>query len=359
MVIRHALRLASILAVLCCAGCSLFTVSPFPDFVDKTDISIDLGSRISGIAAGTSPVTYDLNVIDEPGLPPRVLLLVNPPSSDPNLGFDYKGQLIFMDEDLNVLGQGTTASSVDYFSRPYSYAADTSSGTGFNVLAGYTVLDASGNRKQTLTPTTLEGFAFTDGTVNYIFSTPAGQYTSFDLNFATYSNIWGLLSPLQTLHIIDPTVWPSTSDPNYANLGYQLVGVIYNNASLEVTFILSEPAQGRIVAARTSLALATAGNGDLLALPLDGSAWPLSVTVDRPELHADINGFFMVQRDGWMTRYAWTPSGALSQVGTAQQIVGDRSLDRHYAFLLPQLGPQYMYRFDPASRILTRYKRWW
>ena len=311
-------------------------------------------------------MTYDLNVIDEPGLPPRVLLLVNPPSSDPNLGFDYKGQLVFMDEDLNVLGQAATASSVDYFSRPYSYAADTSSPTGFNVLAGYTVLDASGTRIQTLTPTTLEGFAFTDGSVNYIFSTPAGQYASFDLNFATYSNIWGLLSSLQTLQIIPPAARPSTSDPNYANLGYQLVGVVYNSANGgEVTFILSEPAQGRIVAARIGLAAATSGTGVLLpsvtSWPVGASAWPLSVTVDRPDLHADINGFFMVQRDGWMTRYTWTPSGIpLSQVGTPQQIVGDRSLNRHYAFLLPQSGgPQYMYRFDPASRILTRYKRWW
>ena len=55
MVTRHALRLASLLAALCCAGCGLFTASPFPDFVDKTDISIDLGSRINGIAAGRLP----------------------------------------------------------------------------------------------------------------------------------------------------------------------------------------------------------------------------------------------------------------------------------------------------------------
>ena len=145
------------------------------------------------------------------------------------------------------------------------------------------------------------------------------------------------------------------------------MGVVYDSANGgEVTFILSEPAQGRIVAARTSLCERHLRHRALPLLPsvtswpVDASAWPLSVTVDRPDLHADINGFFMVQRDGWMTRYTWTPSGALSQVGTPQQIVGDRSLNRHYAFLLPQSGgPQYMYRFDPASRILTRYKRWW
>ncbi len=365
MVSRQATRLAPLLALLFLAGCEIFTVSPFPGFVDKTDISINLGSRINAITGGVSPVKYDLNVIDYPGLAPRVLLLVEPPSSDPVAGFDYKGKLVVMDKDLNVLGEASTASSLDYFSKPYTYAADTSnpgSPIGFKILAGYTVLDDSGARVQTLTPTTLQGFAFTDGTTNYIFSTPAGQYASFDLNFATYSNIWGLLSSLQSLAIIPPSARPSTSDPNYANLGYQLVGIAVSGS--EITFVLSEPAQGRIVAARTTIATATSGTGVLLpavtSWPVDAGSWPLAVTVDRPELHADANGFFLVQRDGWMTRYTWTPTGSLAQVGDALQIVGDRSLSRHYAFLLPQSGgPQYMYRFDPSSRILTRYKRWW
>ncbi len=353
MVIRHAVRVASLLALLCLAGCEIFTVSPFPGFVDKTDISMDLGSRIRAITADVGPVNYDLNVIDRAGLAPRVLLLVEPPSSDPVAGFDYKGKLVVMDKDLNVLGEASTAGSLNYFSKPYSYAADTSNVTGFNILAGYTVLDENGVRKQTLTPTTLQGFAFTDGTTNYIFSTPAGQYASFDLNFATYSNIWGLLSSLQTFAIIPPAARPSTSDPNYANLGYQLVGIALNGTN--ITFVLSEPSQGRIVAERTTIVSATSGSG-----VLSTGSWPLSVTVDRPELHADANGFFLVQRDGWMTRYGWTPTGALSQVGDPKQIVGDRSLNRLYGFLLPQSGgTQYMYRFDPSSRILTRYMRWW
>ena len=362
MVSRQAARLATLLGLLCLAGCELFTVSPFPGYVDMTDISIDLGSRINAITAGVTPVNYDLNVIDQPGLPPRVLLLVEPPSSDPTLGFDYKGKLIFMDEDLNVLGQAGTASSLDYFSKPYSYAAE---GAGYNVLAGYTVLGPSGSLVHTLTPTTLEGFAFTYGSNNYIFSAPAGQYASFDLNFAAYDNNWGLLfSTVQTLAIIPQSARPSTSDSNYANLGYQLVGLAYNSTTTEITFVLSEPAQGRIVAARLDLATATSGTGVLLpavaSWPVAGSSWPLSVTVDRPELHADANGFFLVQRDGWMTRYTWTPTGTLVQVGSPLQIVGDRSLNRHYGFLLPQSGgPQYMYRFDPSSRILTRYRRWW
>ncbi len=364
MVSRQAAPLASLFAVLFLAGCEIFTVSPFPAFVDQTDISMDLGSRINAITGGAAPVTYDLNVIDQPGLPPRVLLLVDPPSSDPNLGFDYKGKLIFMDEDLNVLGQAGTASSLDYFSKPYSYGAD------HNVLAGYSVLDPSGNSVRTLTPTTLEGFALSDGTnFTYIFSTPAGQYASFDLNFIAYNSIWGLIFPsVQTLAIIPQAARPGSSDPNYANLGYQLVGLAFDPgatpATSLITFVLSEPAQGRIVAVRLDLAAATSGTGVLLpavtSWPVAGSSWPLSVTVDRPELHADANGFFLVQRDGWMTRYTWTPSGSLAQVGSVLQIVGDRSLTRHYAFLLPQSGaPQYMYRFDPSSRILTRYRRWW
>ena len=63
-----------------------------------------------------------------------------------------------------------------------------------------------------------------------------------------------------------------------------------------------------------------------------------------------------------MTRYTWTaPSQALGWSGSPVQIVGDRSLSRRYAFLIEQTGNQYqyMYRFDPSSGILTRYKRWW
>jgi hypothetical protein len=114
-----------------------------------------------------------------------------------------------------------------------------------------------------------------------------------------------------------------------------------------------------------TLAAVTTGTGVLLpnvtSWPVGADAWPVVVSQDRPQLHADAGGIFMVQRDGWMTRYAWTvPSQALAWTGSPVQIVGDRSLSRLYAFLLPQSGgPQYMYRFDPASRILTRYKRWW
>jgi hypothetical protein len=358
-------------AMLCLAGCEIFTVTPFPGFTDRTDIAINLGARIDAIANGQSPINYDLAVADYPSQQPRVLLLVEPPSSDPTEGFKYTGQIILMDQDLKVLGQATTEDTGKYFSRPYSYAADTNSPTGFDILAGYTALNpASGNRVITLTPSGLEGFAFTDGSNTYAFSTPAGQYASFDLQFVEYTNTWGILAPPasgNTVAIIPPAARPSTSDPNYANLGYQLVGLAYDSATTNVTFVLSEPAQGRIVAARMSLSAAvnTSTAGVLLpgatSWPVPASAWPTAVNADRPELHADAGGFFMVQRDGWMTRYTWDTSGGTPTLTGSRQVVGDRSLSRHYAFLIPQTAglTQYMYRFDPASRTLTRYKRWW
>jgi hypothetical protein len=158
---------------------------------------------------------------------------------------------------------------------------------------------------------------------------------------------------------------PSASDPNYANLGYQLIGLAYNSAADEITFVLSEPAQGRIVAARLSRSAAFLPNSVLLpsaaSWPVEASAWPVAVDVDRPALFADVDGFFLVRRDGWMERHAWNLTGTpLALVANPVKIVGDKSLSRRYAFLVPQSGgPSYMYRFDPSSRVLTRYRRWW
>lgn len=363
MVSKRVALSASLLSLVLFVGCELFTTSPFPGFVDQTDTSIDLGSRINSITGGVSPVTYDLNVVDEAGLSPRVLLLAEPPSSDPNQGFNYRGQLIFMDQDLNVLAQAATPTSLDYFSKPYAYAHDG------NILTGYIVLSPVGGTTSVgaLNPAPpLGGYAFTASGYTYVFATPAGQYASFDLTFIGYNNpTWTIGVPPGTLAIIPQSATPAPSTPNYTNLGYQLLGLAYDSASDEITFVFSEPAQARIMAARMTLAAVTTGTGVLLpnvtSWPVGADAWPVVVSQDRPQLHADAGGIFMVQRDGWMTRYAWTaPSQALAWTGSPVQIVGDRSLSRLYAFLLPQSGgPQYMYRFDPASRILTRYKRWW
>lgn len=348
---------AILAAVLACVltSCEVFGVLPFPGFLDKTDISLDLGDRIRSAVGDESSLTYDLRVVTADGLDPRVLLLVEPPSSVGG-GFEYRGRLFFLDEDLTFLGEAQTASSLDYFSRPYAYAADD------NILAGYTVLTPSGGDAGiTLVAHGLEGFALTNGTETYIFSSPSGQYASFDLVYRYYTTIWGIGGE-GTLKILPDASRPSAGEPNYANLGYQLVGLSYDSGTDEITFVLSEPAASRIVAARIGLGEATSGTGVLLSdpgpWPVSSSAWPVSLDADRPGVHAVSDGIFLIRRDGWMDRYGWTGTGALALDGAETRIVGDRSLTRKYAFLA-RLSNSYMYRFDPASRILTRYRRWW
>ncbi len=340
-------------AALALASCDFMGVTPFPGFVDKTDISVDLGSRVDNIVSGASSVTFDLNVVTAPTQPSRVLLLVEPQSGAGS--FNYTGQEVVMDQDLNVLGQAKTATALDYFSKPYAYAHDS------NIIMGYTVLTNAGQPTTgTLsTATGLEGFAFATGFVvgtdaTYIFATPSGSYSSFDLSWRGYNQAnWGLFAS-GTLSIVPAAQRPSSSDPNFANLGYQLVGLSYNQATSEITFVLSKPSDGTIVATRQTLANATSGTIDLLP----ASGFEISLDADRPYLSADLGGLFLVRRDGWMDRYPWTQTGALSFTGSKTEIVGDRSLSRKYAFL--ETGTvSYMYRFDPSSRILTRYRRWW
>jgi hypothetical protein len=355
-------RLLPIAALLALAACEFFTATPFPAFVGHSDSSIDLSGRISAIAPGASSIAYDLNVITAQGMDPRILLLVEPPSTNAETGFLYTGQLFFLDRDLNVLGQATTNSSLDYFSKPYSFTHDG------NVLAGYTVLTTEGGHTTgTLsTPHGLEGFAFTNGTETYVFASPSGKYAAFDIEFLGYNAAnWGNFLT-GTLAVIPAGSLPPETDPNYANLGYQLIGLVYNSGSNEITFVLSEPAAKRIMGKRVTLPAATTGSPVLLdpgsAWPVASSAWDFYLEVDRPSLSADGAGFFLVRwRDGWLERYSWTETGALRLTGDPVRIVGDRSSQREYAFLQP-LGagePAYMYRFDPASRILTRYRRWW
>ena len=342
---------AWLVALLALAGCDVLAITPFPGFTDKTDISVDLGSRVDGISHGKDGVIYDLNVVTGFGQPPRVLLLVEPPSGDGD-GFRYTGQEIFMDQDLHVLGQAALGSTLDYFSKPYTYTHD---GT---ILVGYSLFTAQGQAASpTLSATGLEGFGFTDGTRTYVFSTPSGAYTAFDLSWLEYDTGWGILAS-GTLGVIPDGARPSSTDANYANLGYQLVGLAYNSSTAEITFVLSRPSTGEIVAQRVTLATALTGGA---VLAVSNGDWPFSVEADRPSLNADTQGLFLVRRDGWAERYPWTETGTLAGTGSRTRVVGDRSLTRRYAFLVSSTagGPQYMYRFDPASRILTRYRRWW
>ncbi|HVO39870.1 MAG TPA: hypothetical protein VMV03_12650 [Spirochaetia bacterium] len=347
------LRRTFIIAAAACAlaSCDFMGVTPFPGFVDKTDLAVDLGSRIDSISNGASSVTFDLNVVKDPSASQqhRVLLLVEPQSGAGS--FSYTGQEIVMDQNLAVLGQAKTATSLDYFSKPYAYAHNG------NILIGYALITPQGQPgSQTLSATGLEGFAFTDGTDTYVFATPSGSYTSFDLSWIDYLPGWGYsLNSPGTLSIIPAAMRPSTSDPNYANLGYQLIGLSYNASSAELTFVLSQPAQGTILARR--IPLATAITPGAVLMPT--GAADVSLESDRPYVSSDIGGLFLVRREGWMDRYPWTQTGALSFVGSKTEIVGDRSLSRKYAFLETGSPPSYMYRFDPSSRILTRYRRWW
>jgi len=349
-------------AVLALAGCQVFTTTPFPAFLDKTDVSLDLSSRIDAIANGKGISSYDLEVVTDPldVQPARVLLLAEPPSTDSSGDYNYTGKIIVMDQDLNILGEATTGST-SYFSKPYSYTHD-----GSHMLAGHEVLTPSGAGVQTIVASGLTGFAFvyqrpTEALSTWVFSTPPGDYTSFDLSFVGYST--GSWSPNTatpfTLPIIPVANRPSTSDPNYANLGYQLVGLSYDGSTY-LTFILSQPSTGRIVATRLDAQTATAHPTATSSLLPTGD-WPVSADVDRPAVGVDAGGLFLVRRDGWMDRYTWGGTGVpLSTTGAPVEIVGDRSLSRQYAFLVqPGSSPSYMYRFDPSSRVLTRYKRWW
>jgi hypothetical protein len=363
--VRKALGLLVSACALCLlASCDLFTTTPFPGFIDKTDKSIDVGSLVDSISGGKAGVSYDLSVVTATGADPRVLLLVEPPSSGSGGTFNYTGQLIFMDKDLSVLGRASTATSVDYFSKPYTYTHDG------NLLAGYTRLAPDGGQPVPATPTLsatgLEGYAFRTGTVmpnatTVLFATPSGAYTSFQLSWLKYTDtVYGVTQG--SLKIIPDASLPSPSDPNYSNLGYQLAGLTYNSSTQEITFVLSQPSVGRIVAARCDLATATTAGSVLLSTPQAWpvTSWPISIDADRPAVFAGTQGLFLVRREGWMNSYSWPQSGALSVQGSTQ-IAGDRSLSRRYAFLMPEnpTDPAYMYRFDPSSRILTRYRRWW
>jgi len=346
-----------LLATALVSSCDLYTravnaaaVTPFPEFVGNTEGQRDLSSEIAGIADGETNLLYDLAVVETADREPRLLLLVEPPSSNPDQAFSYRGQLLIFDTDLQLIDTASPDSSLDYFGPPYSYAHDG------NMLVAYTVLGPNGEETTvgTLDPKHgLEGFAFTNGTETYLFASPSGDYAAFEIDYAGYNEAsWGRFLE-GSLDIIPPEDKPDPEAENYDQLGFQLVGLAFDEESTEITLVLSEPSRGRIVAARIDLAAATGGDG---VLNPNSEAWPVSIEVDRPDIHVDDTGFFMVRRDGWLERYSWNDSGPLDGTDDPLRIVGDRSLSRQYAFA--SAGP-YMYRFDPSSQVLTRYGRWW
>jgi hypothetical protein len=347
-------------------SCGLLTVTPFPDFLGQTDLSVDLTEQIRIIANGETGVRYDLAVVSRPGREPRVILLVEPPSSDLDEGFIYRGQVIVLDEQLRLVGVLGPETSLDYFGRPYAYAHDG------NILVSYSVIDPNAQEVLFTVPSArgIEGYALDNGSETYLFAQPSGDYAAFDLTYSAYATVgleWGfalLESNSLNLSIIPDDQVPSSDASNFDQLGFQLIGLNYDQPTDQVTFMLSEPSQGRIVAARTYLTSATSGTGVLLEAD---QSWPIAIAADRPDLHVDAEGFFLLRRDGWLERYQWSQTGDLTLVdaegnaadGPVTRIVGDRYLARQYAFLVRADDQDYMYRFDESSGVLTRYGRWW
>ncbi|NBC29222.1 MAG: hypothetical protein GVY29_04430 [Spirochaetes bacterium] len=327
---------ATAAAALVLAGCDLYNqavaaaqTTPFPQYLDETDGHIDLSDEVLATAGDSTDLSYDLAVVQRPGRESRILLLVEPPSSDPDLGFNYRGRLFLFDRELNLLSSAAPGSSFDYFGRPYTYAHDD------NLLVAYTVLSQDGQETDigTLDPNHgLEGFAFTNGTETYLFASPSGEYAAFVIDYAGYNEAsWGRFLD-GTLTIIPEEAQPTGEEPNISQLGYQLVGIAYNEETTEITFMLSEPSRGRVVAARTDLETATSGSGVLLpdAESWQQASWPVTLEVDRPDIHVDEDGFFVVRRDGWLERYSWTRQGELALQGERVRVVGDRSLTRQF-----------------------------
>ncbi len=343
------------------AGCELLAVTPFPDFLGYTDISRDLSSEIKRVWDNWGEIEYQLAVVYTGSDAARVLLVVEPPS-DQGGSFSYSGRLFMLDEDLNAIATISPVSDLDFFGRPFAYGHD-----GVLLVSNMLITAAGQIFDNSLPYLGLEGPAIADtaGTSTYVFSPPPGAFATFDIRWQRYfgpsdtssnpDTIWSLPGT-GSLEIIPPAARPGGSE----DAGYQILDAVYDAATGEVTFLLSEPSQARVLAARTTLAAVVAGTAGPLAA--DGSSFPIEVSADRPlDARADAGGFFLRRRDGLLERYNWTASGSLSLVGDRKTLVGDRYFFRHYGFLsgASPSSREYMYRFDPSSRILTRYKRWW
>lgn len=352
-------------AALLVVACNLLQ-SPFPEFIAYTDLAVNLDSRIDGIQGNEPSVEYTLQTITRSNgtaEPARLLLLVRPFDADDS-GFDYKGQLLIFDQDLNLLASASPLSSLDTFGRPFAYGHDS------RILVSNSILTAGGVPETTLTFLGLEGPAVQDTTANgprtVVFSLSPGEFSGFQIQWNVYNDL-GVVNPedpwsdggSDTFEIIPVAEQPSDPDDDD---GYQILGVFYSNdANDDITFLLSEPSRERVVAARVKLGDIVDGAPPSLSnLVSSANAFPVDVAADRPlDVHIDPDGFFLRLRNGWMERHNWTSSGTLVYLGR-HRIIGDRSFDRNYAFLSGSLvTEQYMYRFDPTSRVLTRYTQWW
>ena len=367
MVGRFLRLLATGAAALALSGCDVFSTTPFPDFLGYTDVSVDLSGAIRDISNDASGITYSLDVVYTASDQPRVLLLVEPPA-DPDADFDYRGELLLFDAGLDLVGSARPGSDLDTFGRPFAYAHDG------DLLVSNSIIAADGSFIDSVTYQGYEGPAFIDPNTTgnphpprtYVFSLPPGDFAGFELVWEAYDGDATPGSPY-TLPVANPQpipIIPASEQPNagtdgYDDLGYQLLDAAYNAATDEVTFLFSEPSEERVLAARAILDAIEGGS--LTSLVSGPNNFPVEVEADRPlDAHADREGLFLRRRDGWLERHEWTTGGDLDARGSPERIVGDRYFDRQYGFLSgPDAATGYMYRFDPSSRVLTRYRTWW
>ena len=324
--------------------------SPFPRFIAHTDRAVDLSGPIRAIQDGQPSVDYTLRTIATPDGTSgrsRILLLVEPFDPDDSR-FNYRGRLLVLDSDLNLLATTAPLNSLDTFGRPFAYGHDG------RILVSNSILTSDGTPETRITFRGFDGPAIVDAGRTIVFSlSPAGTSSGYRIEWSAYDSSGGAA----------PRPWSSVASGSFPIIatteragGYRILGAVRSDRG-EVTFLLSEPSRQRIVAARTDIAAIVAGSLD--SLVSDSNAFPVTVTADRPlDVHIDVAGFFLRLRDGWFERHSWNPSGALSYQGKRRNF-GDRFFDRNYAFLSGSTATdRYMYRFDPTSRILTRYTQW-
>ena len=353
---RHIARfsLAAGIALLA-VSCGFLVFTPFPAFIGGVEYVLEL----PGISEYTtidgrneSRTRYDLAVLGT-GPSMRVLLKVEPPTSVSG-GFEYRGRIIVLDENLLPLGIIEPETTLDYLSRPYSYTHNAS-----EILIGYSVFDDTTFAfDEKVSQHGLTGFAVTKSgsTTTHLFSTPSGVFSGFELHLGNYlsNNPWGVTADVTTVNILPPEDWPPADDPDFNLLGFQLLGVDYQElASDQITFLFSRPSEQYVIAVRATLADVLSGDTlNLLSSDADTGVIRLD-GVDRPVASVDDLGFFLLQRDGWFVRYEW--DGAAGAV-ESQRVVGDTSFARRYAFFT---AGEAFYRFDPSALTLTRIKGWW
>jgi hypothetical protein len=336
------------------ASCGFLVITPFPSFMGGAEYVLELPglteyTDITG--RNESGTRYDLAVIGT-GPAMRVLLKVEPPSSVGG-GYEYRGRIIVFDEDLSPVGVIEPETTLDYLSRPYSYTHNAN-----EILIGFSVFnDTTFAIDEKVTQHGLTGFVVTKAgtTSTHLFSTPSGAFSGFELHMRNYlsNNPWGVTSDVTTVNILPLEDWPPADDPDFSRLGFQLLGVDYQESpSDEITFLFSQPSEQYIIAVRATLADVLSGETTSLLSSSSDTGVIRLAGLDRPGASVDDLGFFLQQRNGWFVRYEWDAEGAVERI----RVVGDTSFARRYAFY--PAGDTF-YRFDPAALTLTRIKGWW